>query len=154
MTTTNPPAILTTPAESAQCPSCWADYKHALDRREWDPTYPAEYPTCSRFSENEFAHCDRCGSTDLLDTRSVFEVLAEAIANLEAPLDYRSKPVYAALSDEAVAQTEASARMARYDVVANLRRLAEEASPGHCSDCTTQAVRASVALVRAGFARL
>lgn len=161
--TTSPqaPAILTTPAEAAKCAPCFENYLAQLEWFEADAAHgyateaarPA-FPTCSRFSPAEFAHCDLCGSTDLLDTRSVFEVLTDALDLLAAPLGYRDLPVYAALSDEAVAGIEAQARMGRYDVVANLRRLAETADPGHCSDCVGQAVKASVALVKAGMVRL
>lgn len=154
-TTTHPEALISTPAEDAQCPACWAEYKYALDRLEQDPgLYPAPaFPTCSRFEAEagtaEFPHCDVCGSTDLVDLRSPFQVLAEAVANIEAVAPVvEASSVLSFLSDEARAEIVASTRLHRMDVAERVRAIAAQADPGHCSDCTTWAVRVAVGGVR------
>lgn len=147
MTTTHPKpeALISTPAEAAQCPPCMADYDARWDQTRgyegWSTEDRAEFagpmPTCSRFDAlpgEAFAHCNLCGSTDLVDTRSPFEVLAEAVANVALVKG----------DDEA----SILRRFDRQDVVERVRSIAAQADPGHCSDCTTWATRAAVQGVR------
>lgn len=150
--TTKPEALLTTPAEDAQCPECWRRYLADLD---WVESFPEDEhairpvrPTCSRFSPEEFAHCDVCGSTSLVDVRSPFRVLAEAIENAKAEIDFSDHPVFSGLSPVALAGIEATARMERMDVVERVRAIASATPAGHCSDCTTWAARVVVTGVR------
>lgn len=128
---TKPEALLTTPAENAECPRCTAD---AL-------AYGEPLPTASRFAPTEFAHCDSCGSTDLVDTRSPFTVLREALANIETvEATVNAAPALAALSQEARDQIIASTRMARMDVAESVRRIAAAAAdPAHCGECEKEA---------------
>lgn len=67
--TPKPQALLTTPADAAWCSECEVSgIRYGGDVR----TYP---------------HCPLCGTTDLLDTRSPWEVLAEAKGLVQEALD-------------------------------------------------------------------
>ena len=68
-----PEALLTTPSECTWCPLCERAGVRFFEAG--DPT-PNDEPM-----NPEFAHCPECGSTELLDVRSPFEVLAEANRN-------------------------------------------------------------------------
>ena len=116
---TKPEALLTTPADNAECPKCMADFlADFLDPVRADLAGP--YPTCSRFSSGEFAHCDLCGSTDLVDTRSPWEVLREAEANV-------AQAIRDGLATEIV--------WGRRDVADRVKDLAAQVPADHCSDC-------------------
>jgi hypothetical protein len=108
MTRTTTPALLTTPAEAAYCATCEsAGTRHAGDRLG-----------------STFPHCPVCGSTDLADTRSIFEVLHEARALLlEAEL----------------LEADPYRIMGRRDDVAALELIAAGTDPTHCGDCATWA---------------
>lgn len=105
-TTTKPEALITTPTD--ECLAC-ARYE--------------EFGTARRFAENEFAHCGLCGSSDLVDTRSPFEVLAEARRNVAAVEG----------DDEAAILR----RWDREDVVRRVEAVvaASGLTADHCSDC-------------------
>lgn len=106
--TTRTPTLITTPAEVAYCDRC--------------DQYGARFPGDVR----TFPHCSSCGSTDLADTRSVFEVLAEArILAAEDGIDVYRK-------------------MDRDDVAWRLEVQAADADPTHCSDCASWARKVRV----------
>lgn len=113
-----PEALVSSPAENTRCDNC---ERLAFEERV---IHGVRYPGDVRGVT--FAHCPECGSTDLTDDRSPFEVLAEAIANWEAATDVEVK-------------------MGRFDVV--FRVAAVEGDPEHCSDCHAFAARAQRALV-------
>lgn len=113
-TTTKPEALVSSPDHATICPDCLATGER----------YPGEDPSAARY----FAHCPQCGTTDLLDVRSPFEVLGEAVRNAEA------------------AGLDPVVRLGRLDVVERVRRVALKANPDHCSDCHLHAYRMSEVL--------
>lgn len=102
---TYPEALITTPDHNSHCEDCGT-----LGRR-----CPGDSLGAS------FAHCPSCGSTDLVDDRSPFEVLIEAHRNWVAvlPVDERS----------------AMRKMDRFDTMRRVAKIAAEADPQHCGDC-------------------
>lgn len=68
-----PYALITTPAEASQCPECRDDQDF--------PVVGIRYPD----APNTYPHCPVCGTTSLIDTRSPWEVMAEALKLVDEP---------------------------------------------------------------------
>lgn len=159
-----PEALISTPAEFAECPRCHADWFAGWEAyAELADLYPEDYPmaaapaapTCSRFGGAivEFAHCDTCGSTDLVDTRSPFEVYMEAVANIDKASEVYYASALAIMSDTVREMAVAQARLERMDVVERVGRFLEDADKSHCSDCIHHSVRVSVYRQTVGASR-
>lgn len=114
-----PAALISTPAENSWCEACQVQ----------GVRYASEFGPAS------FAHCPSCGSTDLVDDRSPFEVAAEALENWTAT---------AKGDDPHLA-------MARYDAAEAAVRSAVAAEADHCGDCATQYARLRILAIRLGW---
>lgn len=117
-TTPKPLALISTPTENAECSEC--------ARLDYDGVSPA----ARRFSPTEFAHCSGCGSTDLVDTRSPWTVLAEAKANVVAAREAGMDP---------------GIIWGREDVVLAVAKIAAQVSPDHCGECMASARKVAAA---------
>lgn len=104
------PASIATPAEATTCPKC----ERFVDEGEgfWVPVTGVRYEG----DTNTYAHCPECGRTDLLDTRSPFEALADARRLLAEA-------------------TDVHVSMVRFDLVEAIERVTATADPAHCADC-------------------
>lgn len=106
-------ALVSTPAEFTECRECgsWND-----DRTFFQPAIGVRYPgdEAGRY----FAHCPECGTTDLIDVRSPWEILAEAKRNVAAP------------------GIDVETRWNREDIASRIEALsADFPAADHCSDC-------------------
>lgn len=108
--TQRPEALISSPADNTRCDEC--ELRSFEERIIHGVRYEGE--------TESFAHCPECGSTELTDDRSPFEVLREAWANYQA-------------------STTPEQGINRFDVVVRVAAIADKADRDHCEDCTRNA---------------